>query len=305
MARPDEPQWVRFVTGSMASCTAEVVTLPIDITKVRLQVQRSVPGEAKAYKGMLDAALKIGRKEGLRGFYKGSVPALLRQGSYSGMRMGFYEPIRNYIAGDQEHPSFFRKFLAGGTAGGSALSIASPAELVKIRMQADAKGTRYKGTMDAFRSIVRERGVLGLWQGVGPNIQRAILVNAAELGTYDHAKMTLVEWGMPQSSVVTHTIASLAAGFAAAFASTPVEVAKNRIMNMPGGPNRLYKNMFDCMYKTARQEGPLALYKGFIPGWLRLGPWCTVMFICYEQYRQAASAYVWDRPGNAMSEERN
>lgn len=79
------------IAGSMASCTAEVVTLPIDITKVRLQVQRSVPGEAKAYKGMLDAALKIGRKEGLRGFYKGSVPALLRQGSYSGNAMALRE----------------------------------------------------------------------------------------------------------------------------------------------------------------------------------------------------------------------
>ena len=32
-------------------------------------------------------------------------------------------------------------------------------------------------------------------------------------------------------------------------------------------------------------EGPLALYKGFMPGWLRLGPWQLVFWCSYEQLR--------------------
>jgi hypothetical protein len=35
-------------------------------------------------------------------------------------------------------------------------------------------------------------GVRGLWAGCLPNIQRAFIVNAFELGTYDQAKETLV-----------------------------------------------------------------------------------------------------------------
>ena len=31
-------------------------------------------------------------------------------------------------------------------------------------------------------------GIAGFWAGVGPNVMRCFLVNAAELGTYDQAK---------------------------------------------------------------------------------------------------------------------
>ena len=35
---------------------------------------------------------------------------------------------------------------------------------------------RYKGTWDAFHSIVKSEGVLGLWKGWVPNCQRAAIV---------------------------------------------------------------------------------------------------------------------------------
>ncbi len=35
---------------------------------------------------------------------------------------------------------------------------------------------------------MRTEGVRGLWKGWGPNVQRAYIVNAVELATYDQAK---------------------------------------------------------------------------------------------------------------------
>lgn len=32
-----------------------------------------------------------------------------------------------------------------------------------------------------------------------------------------------------------------------------------------------YKSSIDCFLKTARQEGFLAMYKGFFPAWIRMG----------------------------------
>lgn len=40
-----------------------------------------------------------------------------------------------------------------------------------------------------------------------------------------------------------------------------------------------------CQVKTVRQEGALSLYNGFLPNFLRIGPWCAIMFTSYEQYR--------------------
>ena len=36
---------------------------------------------------------------------------------------------------------------------------------------------RYHGTFHAFQVLAKQRGVLGLWRGWLPNVQRAALVN--------------------------------------------------------------------------------------------------------------------------------
>lgn len=161
-------------------------------------------------------------------------------------------------------------------------------------MQADRSGTRYtRGVFGAFASTFKAEGLLGLWQGVIPNMQRAYIVNAAELATYDQAKTMLVGFGMSGDSVFTHLIASMSAGVVAALCSQPVDLAKNRLMNQPAGPGitPLYTGMIDCMIKVARQEGVTALYKGISANAARIGLWCVAMFMSYEQFRMALRKY--------------
>lgn len=49
---------------------------------------------------------------------------------------------------------------------------------------------------------------------------------------------------------------------------------------------RLYRGSIDCGIQTVRNEGLLALYKGFIPTWVRMGPWNIIFFITYEQLKK-------------------
>lgn len=49
---------------------------------------------------------------------------------------------------------------------------------------------------------------------------------------------------------------------------------------------RLYKGSIDCGIQTVRNEGFSALYKGFVPTWVRMGPWNIIFFITYEQLKQ-------------------
>ena len=84
---------------------------------------------------------------------------------------------------------------------------------------------------------------------------------------------------------------SLVSGLVSALVSTPFDVVKTRIMNdhrgsAPGGP--LYRGPIDCVLKTIRAEGPLALYKGFTPAYARLAPWQLVFFFTFEEINKAA-----------------
>jgi hypothetical protein len=39
-------------------------------------------------------------------------------------------------------------------------------------------------------------------------------------------------------------------------------------------------------FQTVKNEGLMALYKGFIPTWVRMGPWNIIFFVTYEQLKQ-------------------
>ena len=71
------------------------------------------------------------------------------------------------------------------------------------------------------------------------------------------------------------------AGIAGAVASNPVDVLKTRMMARKDA----YKGTFDCLVSTVREDGAMALYKGFLPNWMRKGPWCIIFFMAYEEIR--------------------
>lgn len=165
--------------------------------------------------------------------------------------------------------------------------VASPADLVKVRMQADGRlgERRYSNIVDAWNKIMLSEGVGGLWRGVVPNMQRAFLVNMGELACYDHAKRFVIENGITEDNVYVHTLASFMSGLAATSLSCPADVVKTRMMNQQGKWDMGYKNSVDCLVRTVRGEGMKALWKGFLPTWARLGPWQFVFWVSYEKLR--------------------
>ncbi|CAK7355176.1 unnamed protein product [Dovyalis caffra] len=79
-------------------------------------------------------------------------------------------------------------------------------------------------------------------------------------------------------------IASIIAG-----ASThSLDLIETRVMNMKVKPGvePPYKGALDRAMKTIKAEGPMALYKGFIPTISRQGPFTVVLFVTLEQVRR-------------------
>jgi len=281
------------LTGS-ASMLAEGVTFPIDITKTRLQLQGQADftGTRLGFGGM---AMDIMKKEGVMGLYAGVTPAVARHIPYTGFRAIGYEYIRAFFCGgaSKEDAPLLAKMAAGMSAGAIGQAIAVPCDLIKVRMQSDGRlvaagkleSPRYSGLMDAFTKIKASEGMAGFYAGCTPAIQRAALVNLGELTTYDTAKKEIVKY--TGDNLLCHLSSAICSGFVASLCSTPADVAKSRIMSQSALPDGTmpYSGTFDCWQKVVRNEGFFALYKGFMPGWLRLGPWQLVFWCSYEQLR--------------------
>ncbi|KAL6650802.1 hypothetical protein ACP70R_009727 [Stipagrostis hirtigluma subsp. patula] len=272
--------------SSVSAAAAEAATYPIDAVKTRLQLHRSGGGG-----GVIRVAGELVRDGGL---YRGLSPAVLRHLMYTPLRIVGYEHLRSSLAGGGREVGLVEKALAGGVSGIAAQVVASPADLIKIRMQADSRRLsqgiqpRYSGVADAFMKIVQAEGFRGLWKGVVPNAQRAFLVNMGELTCYDQAKHAIIHKKICDDNLYAHTLASVASGLSATTLSCPADVIKTRMMNQGKEGKALYRNSYDCLIKTIRHEGVSALWKGFLPTWARLGPWQFVFWVSYEKLRQAS-----------------
>ncbi|KAL5109647.1 Mitochondrial uncoupling protein 4 [Taenia crassiceps] len=230
------------------------------------------------------------------------------------------EVAKGKVSQEALSQSYVLHAAAGGIISGAlAQFICSPTDLYKVRLQTeqrmnliattpviDSSGRPIPSTAHSpkrrlahsvtFRQLVKESGVLGLWRGGLPNVQRAALVNMGEMTTYDTAKRWL-QWhfGLTDGPIL-HGCASTMSGFVSACLGTPADFIKTRMMNQrvvtaSGVPlSPLYTGMIDCAVKVVRQEGFFTLYRGFFLIWGRMAPWSLTFWLTYEKMRDFIGA---------------
>lgn len=232
--------------------------------------------------------MTVAKEEGAGSLWKGLGPGLQRQVIYGGLRIGLYDPIKKMTTDFAGGDSIGVKIAAGLLSGAIGITVASPTDLVKVRMQAAGRlppgvPKKYPSALGAYGIIIKEEGLAALWTGLGPNIARNALINAAELASYDQIKESLLASGMFQDNVYCHLASGLGAGFIAVCVGSPVDVVKSRMMGAAPG---VYKGVLDAFVKTFKKDGITAFYNGFGPNFARLGTWNVVMFLTLEQVKQ-------------------
>lgn len=245
------------------------------------------------YRGIFRTMYVISAEEGVRALYNGLIAGLHRQLCFASIRIGLYDNVKNayigFFFGDKPQEvsgsNVTLRILAGITTGASAVLLAQPTDVVKVRMQAQNRGlkVRYSGTLHAYRTIAVEEGVKGLWKGVLPNIARNAIVNAAELVSYDLIKEAILHHKLLSDNMPCHFVSAFGAGFCTTVVASPVDVVKTRYMNSASG---VYKGAWQCALVMFKEGGPFAFYKGFMPSFVRLGSWNICMFVTFEQLKR-------------------
>ena len=205
------------------------------------------------------------------------------------MRIGLYEPIKNlYVGKDHEGDVLCIRRSRRYDHRGLGIAVASPTDLVKVRMQAEGKlpagrPEKYPSAMAAY-GIIAKQEAAALWTGLGPNVARNLsVINAAELASYDQVKSSLLASGM-EDGIPTHLLSGLGAGL------------RGDLRGLAGGRRQVARGWETQKVRRVRRlrredgaelVGVGAFYKGFIPNFGRLGSWNVVMFLTLEQVKKA------------------
>ncbi|CRL06506.1 CLUMA_CG019481, isoform A [Clunio marinus] len=271
-----------FISGGFGGICTVIVGHPFDTIKVRLQTNDK-------YKGMLDCGKKTIQKEGVRGLYKGmSAPiagvAPIFAISFFGFGVG-----KKLLQQDNQPLSNTRLFLAGAFSGIFTTSVMAPGERIKclLQVQQGSGGEqKYKGMIDCARQLYKEGGIRSVYKGSLATLLRDVPASGMYFLTYEFIKKKVAESApkdKPQSKTreMTGTIfAGGMAGIANWSIGMPQDVLKSRLQTAPEGT---YPRGIRDVFKTLmKNEGPLALYKGFVPVMCRAVPANAACFLGLE-----------------------
>ena len=227
---------------------------------------------------------KIISSEGVSALWKGVNAAWLRESSYTSLRLGLYEPCKvAFGCTTPETTTFLKKFAAGSAAGALGSLAGNPFDVLKTKMMT-TEGAMPSITKTA-KDLMASQGIGGFYRGIDSNVARAMVLNGTKMSCYDQMKGIVVNTtGLPKSSLLVQFLSAASAGFFMTCTVSPFDMVRTRLMNQPNDA-RIYKNAADCFIKIVKNEGPLTLWRGFIPIWSRFAPTTTLQLVIFEQLR--------------------
>ncbi|XP_061644198.1 solute carrier family 25 member 48 isoform X1 [Phyllopteryx taeniolatus] len=144
-------------------------------------------GGGELYRGPLHCVSSIVRREGLPGLYRGGGAMLLRDVPGYALYFVPYAVFCDLLKADatsEPHPCSI--WLAGGLAGSISWVTATPADVVKSRLQADAHLHRkYNGVLHCILQSYKTEGAQVFFRGASVNAIRGFPMSATMFLAYE------------------------------------------------------------------------------------------------------------------------
>lgn len=290
-----------FAAGVSAVLTVFVVH-PIDTVKTRLQIVSKIivtPAiSAPIISDLTNSALKqtsisqtiqsIKLENGLKGFYRGIAPAIMRESTYTSLRIGLYGPIKQ-LFNIKSDSNFFFKFMAGSASGLIGSIAGNPFDVLKTKMIANATNSSHNSTQivsgkSLIIDIYQTNGLKGFYKGLSANLMRACVLNGTKMACYDQIKESIIKSNIVKNDLVIQFVSAFLSGFFMSITVTPFDMIRTKLMSQPID-QKIYNGFFDCVKKVVKQNGPMSLYTGFIPIWMRFAPATTLQLVIFDQLK--------------------
>ncbi|XP_045848032.1 calcium-binding mitochondrial carrier protein SCaMC-3 isoform X2 [Meles meles] len=137
---------------------------------------------------------------------------------------------------------WWKQLVAGAVAGAVSRTGTAPLDRLKVFMQVHASKTNKLNILGGLKSMIQEGGMRSLWRGNGINVLKIAPESAIKFMAYE-------------------------------------QVLKTRLTLRRTGQ---YKGLLDCARQIMEQEGPRALYRGYLPNVLGIIPYAGIDLAVYE-----------------------
>ncbi|CAL9134894.1 unnamed protein product [Musa textilis] len=275
-----------FTAGAIAGAAAKTLTAPLDRAKLLMQAcpthgLRAVERTGKKAIGFIDAITLIGKEDGIKGYWKGNLPQVIRIIPYSAVQLFSYELYKKLFSKKDGELSIVGRLVAGACAGMTSTLVTYPLDVLRLRLAVEP-GCR---TMSQVAlNMLREEGLASFYSGLGPSLIGIAPYIAVNFCVFDLVKKSLPEkyQKRPETSLAT----ALVSATIATLMCYPLDTVR-RQMQMKGSP---YNTIFDAIPGIVERDGFIGLYRGFVPNTLKNLPNSSIRLTTFDMVKSLISS---------------
>ncbi|XP_054424277.1 mitochondrial ornithine transporter 2 [Pteronotus mesoamericanus] len=282
---------IDLTAGAFGGTACVLTGQPFDTVKVKMQTFPSL------YRGFADCCLKTYSQVGLRGFYKGTGPALMAyvaENSVLFMCYGFCQQFVKKVVGldKQAKLSDLQTATAGSLASAFAALALCPTELVKCRLQTMYEMERsgkiaksHNTVWSVVKGILRKDGPWGFYYGLSSTLLQEVPGYFFFFGGYELSRSFFASGrSKDELGPVPLMLSGGIAGICLWLVIYPVDCIKSRIqvLSMSGKQ----AGFIGTLLSIVESEGIAALYSGLTATMIRALPANGSLFLAYEYSRK-------------------
>lgn len=180
--------------GSVAGAIGKVIEYPFDTIKVRLQTQ-----PAHMFPTTWSCIKYTYTNEGVwKGFFQGIASPLFGAALENAVLFVSFNQFNGVLDSYTGLGALSKTIYSGAFAGACASYVLTPVELIKCKLQVSnissaANEVRHTSVWPTVKSVVKEKGLVGLWQGQSSTFIRECVGGAVWFTTYEVMKSQLTQ----------------------------------------------------------------------------------------------------------------
>lgn len=272
-----------FLAGGTAGALAKTCTAPLDRLKIIMQIssanQQTAAAKAAASGGLIPAFIAIGKSEGIKGYWKGNVPQVIRILPYSTAMLNSYEFYKQQFGGDQYRETgklpVASRLMSGALAACTATLVTYPLDIIRLRLSVDPNMTTMT---QVCKAIIKEEGATAFFKGLP-----ATCLSISPYSALNFCMFDLIKKAIPgEETAQTVATASFIATMLASGTCYPLDTIRRQMQLKSSS----YANVFDAGKAILARDGVGGMFRGFVPNVIKNAPNKSVQLTTFDVFKR-------------------
>jgi len=277
------------INGGLSASLTAFVTQPLQVIRTSMIV---IYKEGKVSR-MRDIYSKILKDEGMKGFYRGLVPSLLKTTIGSAIYFACLERCKDFFHNkhiedklknrNKRFKQNFVNFTSAAIARIVQTILINPIYVVKTRYEVVGFKS-YNSIIDAFIKIKRDEGYGAYFHGLRQTLVKDVPSSAVFYLLYEFFKRTYTHYFDINNLQFLASLSSLTTNIILIFLTNPFDVLRARLQfqHFSQNAHHKYKGIVSGIYHLAVEEGVRGLCVGVIPRFIKKAISSIIVWTSYE-----------------------